>query len=102
MVCRLALVGAKPSHQPEDTMTFDIHVIDDEELPQSGRCVKVHLPGSFPLPPVGGEITEYTDEDGHARFDTEDEGYREVTIYVSGENKGTFDLEEGAGFTVVV
>ena len=83
-------------------MTFDVHVVDDEDRPQSGRCIEVYLPESFPLSPVGGKITEYTDGDGHARFETADEGYHEVIIYVSGENKGTFDLEDGAGFTIVV
>jgi len=47
-------------------------------------------------------MTEYTDECGHATFETTDERCGEVTILVSGENKGRFDLEDGAEFTVVL
>jgi hypothetical protein len=83
-------------------MKFDVHVVDDEERPQSGLCVEVDLPESFPLSPLGGKATEYTDEDGRASFEMENEAFGEVTIYVSGENKGRFDLEEGAGLTIVV
>jgi hypothetical protein len=83
-------------------MKFDVHVIDNEERPQSGLSVEVDLPESFPLSPLGGKITGYTDEDGHASFETANEAFGEVTIYVSGENKGRFDLEEGAGLTIIV
>ena len=83
-------------------MKFDVHVIDDEERSQSGLCVEVGLPESFPLSPLSGKITEYTDENGHASFETANEAYGEVTIHVDGENTGRFDLEEGAELTVVV
>jgi hypothetical protein len=48
------------------------------------------------------KITEYTDEEGRARFEKTDAGFGEVTIYVGGENKGRFDLEEGAEFAIVM
>jgi hypothetical protein len=83
-------------------MTFDVQVIDDEKRPLSGCCVEVHLPERFPLSAVSGQVTEYTTDDGYARFETAEGSSGEVTVYVSGENKGRFDLEDGAGFTVVV
>ena len=83
-------------------MKFDVHVIDDEKRSQSALCVEVDLPPSFPLSSLDGKITEYTDEDGHASFETANEAFGEVTIYVGGENKGRFDLEEGAELTIVV
>jgi hypothetical protein len=83
-------------------MKFDVHVINDEKRPQSGLCVEVSLPESFPLSPGAGQMTEYTDENGHATFETTDESCGEVTIFVSGENKGRFDLEDGSEFIVVL
>jgi hypothetical protein len=83
-------------------MTFDVHVVNDEQRPQRGCCVEVYLPESFPLSPVRSKLTEHTDEDGRASFETAEGGCGEVTIYVGGENKGEFDLEDGAGFAVVV
>lgn len=86
-------------------MTFDVYVVDEDDRPQSGRRVDVYLPSGPFLGlagPVGGKLTEYTDDDGHASFETADDGYHEVTIYVSGEKQGTYDLEDEAGFTVVI
>ena len=83
-------------------MTFDVHVIDDEKRPQTGRCVEVESPESFPLKPVAGRMTEYTDDNGHARFETAEEAYGEVTIFVGGDNRGRFDLADGAELTVIV
>jgi hypothetical protein len=93
--------GATPA-RPDYTMTFDVHVTNDEKRPQSGCSVEVYLPESFPLLPDDAKITEYTDEDGRARFEKADAGFGEVTIYVSGENKGRFDLEDGAEFAIVI
>ena len=83
-------------------MTFSVQVINDEKRPQSGCCVEGYLPESFPLLPDDAKITEYTDEDGRARFEKADTGFGEVTIYVSGENKGRFNLEDGAEFAIVI
>jgi hypothetical protein len=83
-------------------MKFDVHVINDEKRPQSGCRVEVDLPESFPLSAGGGKLTEYTDEEGHARFETADETYGEVTIFVDGENKGRLDLRDAGEFTIVV
>ena len=83
-------------------MTFEIHVIDDEKRPQRGCSVEVYLPQSFPLSSADDKITEFTDERGCARFERADVGFGETSIYVDGDNKGRFDLEDGAEFTVVV
>lgn len=87
---------------PDHTMRFDVHVTNDERRPQTGCCVEVYLPQSFPLLSDDEKITEYTDEEGRARFEKAEAGFGEVTIYVSGENKGRFDLEEGAEFAIVM
>jgi len=50
-------------------MTFSVQVINNEKRPQSGCCVEVYLPESFPLLPDDAKITEYTDEDGRTRFE---------------------------------
>jgi hypothetical protein len=81
---------------------FDVHVVDDEQRSQSGCCVDVDLPESFPLAPGDGRITAYTDENGNASFEMTGESFGEVTIHVDGDNKGRFELEEGAGLTIVV
>jgi hypothetical protein len=83
-------------------MTFEVQVLNDESRPQSGCCVEVWLPQSFPLTLDEDKLTEYTDEEGRARFEKTDSVFGEVSIFVSGDNKGRFDLEDGAGFTVVV
>ena len=83
-------------------MTFDVYVIDDEHRPQWGCSVEVYLPQSFPLSAEDDKITENTDEDGRARFERENAGFGESSIYVDGENKGRFNLEDGAEFTVVI
>jgi hypothetical protein len=83
-------------------MTFEVHVIDDEERPLGGRCVEVYLPESFPLSAGRSQVTEYTSDDGHANFETTEGRSGEVIVYVGGENKGTFDLEDGSEFKVIV
>lgn len=81
-------------------MTFDVHVIDDEKRSQSGLCVEVDLPGTFST--AGEKVTAFTDEDGRASFETATDAAGEVTVYVSGYNKGRFDLEDRAWLTVVL
>jgi hypothetical protein len=81
-------------------MTFEVHVIDDEKRPQVGCCVEVYLPQRFPLSQDDAKMTKYTDEDGYARFEREEAGFGEISIYVDGHNKGRFDLEDRAEFTI--
>src|SRR5204863_150969 len=74
-------------------MTFDVQVIDTHDRPQKGRCVKVILkPDRFPLFPVGGEITEYSDEEGHAKFDTSEPAH-----WISPASAGLRQLTLGPG-----
>lgn len=82
-------------------MTFDIYVRDDERRPQAGCCIEVDLPQSFASSGTEDRIIQYTDEDGRARFERDEAVFGEATIFVNGDNKGRFDLEDGAEFTVV-
>lgn len=82
-------------------MTFDIYVRDDERRPQVGYCVEVDLPQSFAASRTEDKVLQYTDEDGRAHFERDETAFGEATIFVNGDNKGRFDLEDGAEFTVV-
>jgi hypothetical protein len=83
-------------------MTFQVFVFDDERRPQPGCCVEVDLPQSFAASPSDDKVTEYTDEEGRASFEKDDASFGEVTVFVNGDNKGRFDLEDGAHFSVVM
>jgi hypothetical protein len=49
----------------------------------------------------GTHSTEYTDDTGHAWFSSGHPARPlSVEIYVLGESRGDYPLEEGAGFTV--
>lgn len=79
-------------------MAFDVHAVDSKNRSQSGRCVEVILKPEFVLLSfIGSRMEEYADDEGHASFETADDGYMEVGAYVSGENQGTFDIYDGAG-----
>ena len=82
-------------------MTFDIYVRDDERRPQVGCCVEVDLPQSFASSKTEDRVVQYTDEEGRARFERDEAAFGEATIFVNGDNKGRFGLEDGAEFTVV-
>ena len=78
-------------------MTFDVHVIDDDGDAVEGTLVRVSFPGII----NGGWLEEFTDEEGHAEFDSAND-HDEVSIRVRGEWYGPFEVSEGAGFTISV
>lgn len=80
-------------------MAVDVQVLDSDGEPVAGTLVKIDIAGIW----KGGTLEEYTDDDGHASFETAEdyEEGRAVTIYVRGEAFGPYDLSEGA-FTVTV
>jgi len=95
------MVSCRPNRAKSNAMTFDIFVRDDEKRPQVGSCVEVDLPQSFASARTEDRVMQRTDEDGRARFEWDEAVFGEVTIFVNGDNKGRFDLEDGAEFTVV-
>jgi hypothetical protein len=79
--------------------SVDVQVLDSDGDPVAGAKVKIDIAGIW----KGGTLEEFTDDDGHAEFETAadyEEG-REVTIYVRGESFGPYDLTEGS-FTVTL
>jgi hypothetical protein len=79
--------------------SVDVLVLDSEGDPVVGAGVKIDIEGRW----KGGTLETYTDDDGHAEFETsaDYESGREVMIYVRGESFGPYDLTEGA-FTVTL
>ncbi len=79
--------------------SVDVYVIDSDGDPVDGARVKIDIAGIW----KGGTLEEYTDEEGHAEFETaaDYEDGREVMVYVRGEAFGPYDLSDGA-FTVAL
>jgi uncharacterized GH25 family protein len=78
---------------------LDVHVLDDAGEPLKGAEVQVQVEGIF----SGGFLTAYTDDQGHAEFETQGdyEGSRHIKIYVRGQSFGPYDISGGA-YTVQV
>lgn len=77
---------------------FDVQVLDDDGSPVVGKRVHVNFPGTF----GASWLDEFTDEDGHASFETGSDDHDEVNIQVGGKWFGPYDLEDGAGYTVTL
>lgn len=78
---------------------FDVQVLNSEGDPVEGAGVDVLVRGLV----TGGEMSEYTDTDGHAEFETagDYEDSREIVITVRGQRFGPFEIGGGA-FTVTL
>ena len=76
---------------------LNVFVTDSDGEPVTGRKVTVNIEGLW----KGGTLNEYTDEDGHAEFETaaDYESYRELTIHVAGQSFGPYDIS-GGSYTV--
>jgi hypothetical protein len=78
---------------------LDVQVLDSDGSPVSGAQVEILIHGFL----KGGRLSEYTDSDGHAAFETEAD-YRdsyELTIYVRGQSFGRYSIGTGA-YTVTL
>lgn len=81
--------------------SFAVYVLDAEGEPVPSELVKVYL--KHPLHFGSGFLEEFTDEEGHAEFEVEDDNIPEkVEIFVRGDSQGEYDFDDGAGFTVNV
>ena len=47
---------------------IDVYVVNGDGDPVTGKEVKITVTSGFDL--IGGEMIEYTDDDGHASFET--------------------------------
>lgn len=73
--------------------SLDVYVLDSDGDPVSGTRVGIIIDGIW----TGGGLEEYTDEDGHAEFETADdyEDHRKLTIYVKGQSFGPYSIGDG-------
>ncbi len=78
---------------------LDVQVLDSEENPIAGIKVTIVIEGIW----KGGELREFTDEDGHAEFETASdyEDSRQLKIYVRDEKFGPYYISGGA-YTVTL
>ena len=77
--------------------SLDVQVLDSDGDPMSGVEVTIAIDGWV----SGGTINEYTDDDGHAEFETTQdyEDFQDFWIRVRGQTFGPYDIGGGA-FTV--
>jgi hypothetical protein len=73
---------------------LSVYVLDSEGDPVEGTEVRIDIEGIW----KGGTLEEYTDDDGHAEFETADdyEPSRKLMIYVRDESFGPYEIEGGA------
>lgn len=76
---------------------LDVQVLDSEGEPVSGTEVEVFIVGIW----KGGSLYEYTDDDGHAEFETaaDYEDTRELYITAHGQRFGPYEIS-GGSYTV--
>jgi hypothetical protein len=79
--------------------SLDVYVVDEENEPVASELVKVRLTQSLHF--GEGFAEAYTDSDGHAEIDVDDDNLPDsIEIFVRGESQGEQPFEDGAGFTV--
>jgi len=73
---------------------LDVYVTDSDGDPVKGAKIKIVIEGFW----KGGSLEEFTDDEGHAEFETADdyEDSRKLTIYVRGESYGPYSISGGA------
>jgi len=73
---------------------LDVYVVDRDGDPVTGTRVEIIIDGFW----KGGSIKEFTDDEGHAEFETADdyEDYRKLKIFVRGQSFGPFKIGGGA------
>lgn len=73
---------------------LDVYVLNSDGEPIEGCLVKIVIDGIW----KGGSLEEYTDDEGHAEFETADdyEDSRELNIYVRGQSFGPYTIDGGA------
>ena len=79
--------------------SLDVQVLDSDGDPVPHKHVHMLIDGFW----KGGGLDAYTDDDGHASFETADdyEDSRELWIAVADQHFGPFEIEGGA-YTVTL
>ena len=79
----------------------DVLVLDGDGDPVSGTEVTIYLHEGNALADLwkGGTLDAYTDDNGHAEFETATD-HRYITIRCRGQEFGPYDLDDGYGFTI--
>lgn len=74
--------------------SLDVYVVDEDGEPVGGTEVTIIIDGLF----SGGSLEAYTDDEGHAEFETADdyEDSRTLKIYVRGQDFGPYYISGGA------
>ena len=76
-------------------MSFDVQVLDRDDNPVSGAEVEAFFPGFF----KGGRQVVFADDDGHALFECT-MTHPSVIFHCRGHKFGSYDLDDGASFTL--
>lgn len=81
------------------SMELNVYVVDSDGDPVANTQVTVFITGLL----KGGDVSEHTDDDGHALIETTNdyEDSREIYIHVRGDVFGPYEIGQGA-FTVQV
>jgi len=81
------------------SMELDVYVVDSDGDPIANARVTIFITGIL----KGGDVSEYTDDDGHAHIETTNdyEDSREVYIHVRDDVFGPYAIGQGS-FTVEV
>jgi hypothetical protein len=76
---------------------LSVYVLDSDGDPVRGVEVTIYIDGFF----KGGSLEEYTDDEGHAEFETADdyEGSRQLKIQVREQTFGPYYIS-GGSYTV--
>ncbi|MBI4559672.1 MAG: hypothetical protein HY706_18950 [Candidatus Hydrogenedentes bacterium] len=74
-----------------------VEVLDEDGKPMEGVKVQIIIDGIL----TGGSLEEFTDESGHAEFETggDYESSRDLKIYVRGQSFGPYEIG-GGSYTV--
>jgi len=79
--------------------SFDVYVVDADGEPVVSELVKAYL--KHPLHFGSGFLEEFTDDEGHAEFEVDDDNIPDkIEIFVRGDSQGEYNFSDGAGFTV--
>jgi hypothetical protein len=75
---------------------FTVKIVDDDQEPVKGARVMI----SFTSMLRGHSTTEYSDSEGRAEFPDYEDG--EITVFVNGDNVGTYYYKDDEEITVVI
>jgi uncharacterized GH25 family protein len=83
-------------------MTLDVQVLYSDGKPVKGTKVHAHFdePNGISDFLRGGGMDEYTDDNGHAVFETTVKHEGTVSFSCRGHRTGPHDVEDGSAYTI--